>query len=113
MAELPWEDPNWSQGDELTAQEWVNHVQEGHPEANSDFDVAINANGNYEITHTPSGNSFVLNQDGTLSAPALRADQRLDGPTYATRNDVPDQSGFYAVEDVDGEGNFGVIYREV
>ena len=59
-----------------------------------------------------------LNRKPDISANAIDAAEvsatdRLDGPTYPTRSDVPDEDGFYAVEDVDGEGNFGVIYREV
>ena len=48
-----------------------------------------------------------------IQSTSVSADERLDGPTYPTRSDVPDEGGFYAVEDVDGSGEFGVIYRRV
>jgi hypothetical protein len=43
----------------------------------------------------------------------LEATDVLNAPKHPTRSDVPDKEGIYRVEDVDGEGNFGIIAREI
>ena len=49
----------------------------------------------------------------SVTADALEATDVLNAPKYPTRSDVPDKEGIYRVADVDGEGNFGIIARDI
>jgi hypothetical protein len=73
---------------------------------NEDPDAVVDALDAGDVTATS------VDVSGEVSASEVSAGDRLDGPTYPDRNSVPDKDGFYAVQDVDGNGNFGIIYRE-
>jgi len=71
-----------------------------------------------ELSSLPDGvvvidrTNGVRMSNGGISVPALEATDVLTAPKYATRSDVPDIEGIYRVDDVDGNGNFGIIARE-
>jgi len=48
-----------------------------------------------------------------IDANTVDASDVITAPKYPTRADVPDKEGIYRVADVDGEGNFGIIAREI
>ena len=49
----------------------------------------------------------------SVTGDTLKATNVLTAPKYPTRSDVPDKEGIYRVDDVDGDGNFGIIAREL
>jgi hypothetical protein len=65
-------------------------------------------------TDSDSDGIYTLPDDASgASVATLEATDVLNAPKYPTRSDVPDREGIYRVEDVDGDGNFGIIAREI
>jgi len=105
MVEREWDDPNWSIGDTLTAQQFADHVTEGHFPSD-ELQFTINTNGNPAVVDPQNGDAEILTYDrsaqtwtlNTLNATtevtspsvttdALEADGSLSGPT-ASEGDV-------------------------
>ena len=105
MVEREWDDPNWSIGDTLTAQQFADHVTEGHfPSDELQFTITTDGNpafvdpqnGDAEIlTYDRSAQTWTLNTlnattevtSPSVTTDALEASGSLSGPT-ASEGDV-------------------------
>ena len=107
MVEREWDDPNWSIGDTLTAQQFADHVTEGHFPSD-ELQFTINTNGKPAFVDPQNGDAEILTYDrsaqtwtlNTLNAttevtsPSVTGDttsatNALELPTYPTLGDVP------------------------
>ena len=107
MVEREWDDPNWSIGDTLTAQQFADHVTEGHFPSD-ELQFTINTNGKPAFVDPQNGDAEILTYDrsaqtwtlNTLTAstevtsPSVTGDttsatNALELPTYPTLGDVP------------------------
>ncbi len=107
MVEREWDDPNWSIGDTLTAQQFADHVTEGHfPSDELQFTITTDGspafvdpqNGDAEIlTYDRSAQTWTLNTltaTTEVTSPSVTGDttsatNALELPTYPTLGDVP------------------------
>jgi len=107
MVEREWDDPNWSIGDTLTAQQFADHVTEGHfPSDELQFTITTDGNpafvdpqnGDAEIlTYDRSAQTWTLNTltaSTEVTSPSVTGDttsatNALELPTYPTLGDVP------------------------
>jgi len=91
MVEREWDDPNWSIGDTLTAQQFADHVTEGHFPSD-ELQFTINTNGNPAFVDPQNGDAEILTYDRsaqTWTLPGIEATNALELPTYPTLGDVP------------------------
>jgi len=107
MVEREWDDPNWSIGDTLTAQQFADHVTEGHFPSD-ELQFTITTDGNPAFVDPQNGDAEILTYDrsaqtwtlNTLTAttevtsPSVTGDttsatNALELPTYPTLGDVP------------------------
>jgi len=62
MTEREWDDPNWTTGDTLTAQQFADHVTEGHFPSD-ELQFTINGNGNPAFVDPQNGDAEILTYD--------------------------------------------------
>ena len=91
MVEREWDDPNWSIGDTLTAQQFADHVTEGHFPSD-ELQFTITTDGNPAFVDPQNGDAEILTYDrsaGTWRLNSINPTDTLELPTYPTLADVP------------------------
>jgi len=73
----------------------------------------IATDSNISVSYNDGADTLTISLADSISVDTLEATDVLTAPKYPTRSDVPDKDGIYRVEDVDGDGNFGIIAREL
>jgi len=83
MVEREWDDPNWSTGDTLTAQQFADHVTEGHFPSD-ELQFTITTDGNPAFVDPQNGDAEILTYDRsaqTWTLNTLNASTEVTSPS--------------------------------